>query len=280
MPDRCVVVQGVAGLRRDLGRLLIAVGVFDGLHLGHLRLLETLVSEAVPRGARPAVLTFDAHPDAVVRGEAPALLCDPDERLRQLARAGVEVVVVVHFDVALRHTPYDEFVRSIADRVDLAGFVMTPDAAFGFERRGTPTALRELGARFEPPFEVVVVPPFSLDGLPVSSSAVREAIASGDLTTATRLLGRPYVVAGELEATGRVAFPMPVVLPPPGAYGVELAPASSVGAGSAVAADAVIEIDGRVRLSTDGLSTDPGPAGVGSRRPPRRVRLAFGSRDG
>ncbi|HET7028366.1 MAG TPA: hypothetical protein VFI28_11800 [Candidatus Limnocylindrales bacterium] len=280
MRDPSVVVEGIAGLRRDLGRLLIAVGVFDGLHLGHLRLLETLVSEAARRGARPAVLTFDAHPDAIVRGEAPPLLCDPDERRRRLAAAGVEIVVVVHFDVALRRTPYDQFVRSIADRVDLAGFVMTPDAAFGFERRGTPSALRELGARFEPPFDVVEVSPFSVDGGSVSSSAVRAAIASGDLTTAARLLGRPYVVAGELEASGRVAFPMPVALPPPGAYGVELEPPSSLGTGWAGARAAVIEIDGGVRLSVDGLSTDPGPAGVDPPPPSRRVRLAFGSRDG
>jgi riboflavin kinase/FMN adenylyltransferase len=173
--------------------------------------------------ARPAVVTFDAHPDAVLRGNAPPLLLDPDERRARLAAAGVEVVVVEHFDDRLRTTPYDAFVASITERVDLAGFVMTPESAFGHERRGTPATVAELGATSQPPFDVSVVPPFTLDGRPVSSSAIRAAIAGGDLETASRLLGRAHAVVGTTEGDRRTLdFAMPVALPPTGRYEVRV----------------------------------------------------------
>jgi len=209
-------VTGRAELRPADGPLLVAVGVFDGLHLGHGYLLERLVGEAQTRDARPTVITFDAHPDAVLVGSAPPLLMDPAERLERLAAMGVDVVVIEHFDDALRRTPYDVFVRGIADRCRLAGFVMTPDAAFGHERAGTPSTLADLGRRDG--FDVVVVPPFALDGREIRSSDIRGAIERGDLATAERLLGRPYAVVGEADATGRLTFPMPVALPPTGEY--------------------------------------------------------------
>ncbi|MEA2519687.1 MAG: riboflavin kinase / adenylyltransferase [Chloroflexota bacterium] len=228
---------GRTELRQDDGPLLIVVGVFDGLHLGHAYLLDHLVREARARRARPTVVTFDAHPDAVLLGHAPPLLMDPAERLERLAAAGVEVVVVEHFDDDLRRTPYDAFVGGIADRCAIAGFLMTPDAAFGHERAGTPATLAALGERDG--FEVVVVPPFALDGREVRSSEIRAAIAAGDLGGAARLLGRPYAVAGSTASDGRVTFAMPVALPPPGRYPVSLSDGSP----------AALEIDGaRVAL--------------------------------
>ena len=214
------VVQGLDGLERSLGRLFVVIGVFDGLHRGHHYLLDRLVLEARSRDARPTVLTFDHHPDELLTGKAPPLLCDPDERLQRLEAAGVAVTIVQTFDVALRETPYDVFVRRIADRVELAGFLMTPDSAFGFERRGTPETVAELGRELG--FEVVVVPPFTVDGDPVTSSAVRAAIARGDLPAASRLLGRHVSVVGTVERALRSAtalgFELPVALPPAGRY--------------------------------------------------------------
>jgi riboflavin kinase/FMN adenylyltransferase len=211
-------VTGRAELRTADGPLFIVVGVFDGLHLGHAYLLDQLVREARARAARPTVVTFDAHPDAVLLGHAPPLLMDPAERLARLADAGVEMVIVEHFDEALRQTPYDSFVGGITGRCAIAGFLMTPDAAFGHDRGGTPGTLTELGRRDG--FEVVVVPPFALEGREVRSSDIRAAIASGDLATAERLLGRPYAVVGDIDRAGRVTFAMPVALPPPGTYQV------------------------------------------------------------
>lgn len=210
------VVAGVEGLRAEHGPLFAVVGVFDGLHRGHAYLLEHLVREAAARSARPAVITFDHHPDEVLVGTAPPLLLHPDERLERLADAGVDVTIVQHFDELVRRTTYDAFVGAIRDRTALAGLLMTPDAAFGFERRGTPETLATLGATDG--FEVVVVPPFTLDGRSVRSSDVRSAIAAGDLHEAALLLGRPVTVRGAANDEGLLTMPWPLALPPDGAY--------------------------------------------------------------
>ena len=203
----------------DLGRSFVVVGVFDGLHLGHQYLLEQLVREAATRSSRATVITFDHHPDEILTGTAPPLLIDPDERLERLAAAGVDVTVVQHFDDTLRRTPYDDFVERIRDRVELTGFLMTPDAAFGFERRGTPDALRALGR--SDGFEVVVVDPFVLDGRAVSSTEIRAAISTGDLDRAATLLGRPFTLSGALH-DGELRPAMPMAVPPDGRYAVQV----------------------------------------------------------
>jgi riboflavin kinase/FMN adenylyltransferase len=214
------VVEGIDELGPQHGPAFIVVGVFDGLHRGHAYLLDHLVAEASARGARPAVITFDHHPDEVLMGKAPPLLLDPGERLERLEAAGVAVTVVQHFDQALRQTPYDAFVERIRARVALSGFLMTPEAAFGFERRGTPATLAVLGARDG--FDVVVVPTFDLDGHEVRSSTIRDSVAGGDLVTAARLLGRPVSLTGSTEAAGdgrtRLEFALPLALPPDGDY--------------------------------------------------------------
>jgi riboflavin kinase/FMN adenylyltransferase len=208
--------KGVDQLTPDDGPLFVVIGVFDGLHLGHRYLLRHLVDESMARDATATVVTFDSHPDEILVGSAPPLLLDPEDRLAMLAGLGVEIVVVEHFDAALRATEYDDFIRRITARCALAGILMTPDAAFGHDRRGTPEAVRELG-RLDG-FDLAVVPPFELDGRSVRSSDVRSAIAAGDLATAERLLGRPYAVRGRVEGGGVVAPSLPAAVPPDGDY--------------------------------------------------------------
>ena len=209
------VVGGIDRLEPAVGPVFVVVGVFDGLHLGHAYLLRHLVEEAGRRSAAPTVITFDHHPDEVLVGSAPPLLIDPDERLERLAAAGVEVTVVQHFDEALRHTTYEAFVDGIRARVPLAGFLMTPDAAFGFERRGTPDALAALGDQVG--FEVVVIAPFDLDGRAVRSTDIRAAIAEGRLDDAAALLGRPFTLTGVAD-DDELTFALPMALPPDGSY--------------------------------------------------------------
>ena len=229
--NRMAVVPGINALTADLGRLYLAVGVFDGLHRGHLYLLRELRRAALRAGARPAVITFDAHPEELIEGLAPPLLCDPDERLVRLQAAGVEVTVVQHFDHALRVTPYDAFVAAIRERVEVAGFVMTPDAAFGYERGGTPETLAALGEREG--FAVTGVSSYLSNGEQVRSSEIRRRITSGDLAGARALLGRNHGFTGRIEDDGtgraRVAFDLPVCLPPDGEYPVLLGPAWQLG---------------------------------------------------
>jgi len=263
-------LPGIEALRPADGPLLVAVGVFDGLHRGHLYLLRELRRAARRLAARAAVLTFDHHPDEILAGAAPPLLCDPDERLARLERAGVAVTVVEHFDDALRRTTYAAFVASIRGRTALAGFLMTPDAAFGHERRGTPETLAALGAEIG--FRVVVVPPFDLAGRQVRSTEIRSAIAAGDLATARALLGRRVAVTGvvaERDRAGRdavVRFPLPVALPPVGTYAatVEAAWAPSLRPGPARRAVAAVEASGvvAVRAHPEALRHD-------------RLRVAF-----
>jgi tRNA pseudouridine55 synthase len=255
--NRMTVVPGIGALTRDLGRIYLAVGVFDGLHRGHLYLLRELRRAAARAGARPAVLTFDAHPEELIEGLAPPLLCDPDERLVRLQAAGVAVTVVQHFDHALRITPYDGFVAAIRERVDLAGFVMTPDAAFGFERGGTPETLTALGEREG--FSVTVIPSFLSNGEQVSSSEIRRRISAGDLARARGLLGRFHGFTGLLDpshgsGSAALTLELPVALPPDGRYDAWLGPAWKLGRRAEPATHpAVVEVtEGRVRLDTAG----------------------------
>jgi riboflavin kinase / FMN adenylyltransferase len=222
------VIYGLDHLDHSTRPVFVVVGVFDGLHLGHAYLLDHLVAGATARHARPVVITFDHHPDEILTGKAPPLLCDPDERLERLAAAGVDTTVVVHFDQRLRETTYQAFVDMIARRAPLSGFLMTPDAAFGYQRAGTPGALATLGHRMG--FEVDVVPSFLVGGRPVSSTQVRTAIEVGDLEAAFRMLGRHHGVVGTASAGDDgavVRFALPVALPPAGTYLVR--PGSAVG---------------------------------------------------
>jgi hypothetical protein len=274
-----VVMGGAAGadeLGPGLGRLYFVVGAFDGLHRGHSYLLARLRAAAAQHRARPAVITFDHHPDEILVGTAPPILCDPLERLVRFGHAGIDVVIIQHFDAALRMTPYTEFVTAIAERVELAGFLMTPDAAFGHERRGTPAALTELGGSLG--FEVSVVEPLEIDGRPVRSTEIRTDIAAGRLVPARRLLGRSLAVVGRVDRRGAglgggpsgggfpggggqfaVEFDLPVALPPAGPYRVDLEaawapdqprPSSPVGAIAQVgpAGEVELELHGRTGL--------------------------------
>jgi riboflavin kinase/FMN adenylyltransferase len=243
VPDGSVaIVRGVDRLEREHGPAFAVIGVFDGIHLGHQYLLRRLVEESRSRSARPTVITFDSHPDEILVGSAPPLLLDPTDRIRLLEEAGVAVIVVQHFDAALRATEYDDFIHRITSRTRLAGLLMTPDAAFGHDRRGTPDTVTALGTLQG--FEVVVVPPFSIHDRSVRSSDIRTAIAAGDLRMAGRLLGRPYAIVGEADSTGWVTVRTPVALPPPGVYSV---------AGSSACE---IRPDGTIRLLD---AADPGP---------------------
>jgi riboflavin kinase/FMN adenylyltransferase len=209
------VVSGIDSLRPEHGPVFTVIGVFDGLHRGHQFLLDHLVREAHARGARPSVITFDHHPDEVLTGTAPPLLLHPEERLERLASAGVEVTVVQPFDEVVRHTTYEDFLGTIRRGSGLAGVLMTPDAAFGYQRQGTPEAVRALGGRDG--FDVVVVEPFTVDGTAVKSTDIRAAIESGDLEHARRLLGRPVGLRGTAR-DGTVTFDWPMALPRAGVY--------------------------------------------------------------
>jgi len=209
---------------------VVAVGVFDGVHLGHHRLLHQLLEMASSLQGMPTVVTFANHPDQVLRGDAPPLICSVPHRLRLLRRAGVLRLVLLQFEPRLQNMTAREFAEDVLiGRLRARGLLLGYDSAMGKDREGTPERFTELGAELG--FEVQTGQPFELDHQPVSSTAIRKAIATGDLATARRYLGRFPGALGEVvhgDARGRtIGFPTANValqngaLPPKGVYAVE-----------------------------------------------------------
>ncbi|MDQ3978259.1 MAG: bifunctional riboflavin kinase/FAD synthetase [Actinomycetota bacterium] len=195
------VVSDLAVLPRLAGDggAAVTIGAYDGVHLGHQAVLRELRRRASVADLSTAVVTFDRHPASVVRPEsAPKLLTDLEQKLEVLAATGdVDMAVVVTFDVARSQEEPEEFVREIlveglAARVVVVG----ADFHFGRRRRGNVELLRRLGEGLG--FEVVGLGLVDVPGVPgvVSSTAIRTAVAAGDVTTASQLLGRPFELRG------------------------------------------------------------------------------------
>ena len=182
----------------DLRGAVIALGNFDGFHLGH----QAVVSRAVARGhheRRPVIVaTFDPHPVRHFRPDVPPFrLTTLDQRERLFAHAGADAMLVFRFDAALAATSAEDFVVDLlARRLGAAGVVTGDDFGFGKGRTGNPALLRELGAAHGIAAETVAA--VLGDGERVSSGRVREALAAADPGTATRLLTRPFAIEGEV----------------------------------------------------------------------------------
>lgn len=213
-------------------RAVITIGAYDGLHLGHREVIGHVRDLAARSNARSAVVTFDRHPASVVRPEsAPLLLTDQEQRLELLASTGVDATVVVPFDQRQAGESAASFVeRVLVDALATRSIVVGEDFHFGRGREGNVALLRELGGTHG--FDVV---PLELlgrgDGVdePVSSTAIRRALAGGDVAAAARMLGRPFeargsVVAGDQRGrllgfpTANVEVPNRICLPADGVY--------------------------------------------------------------
>lgn len=209
---------------------VVAVGVFDGVHLGHLRLLHQLLEMASTLQGMPTVVTFANHPDQILRGAAPPPLCSVPLRLRLLRRAGVSRLVLLEFEPRLQNMTPREFAGEVlVRRLRTRGLLLGYDSALGKDRAGTPQHFQELGRELG--FAVATGDPLEVDGQPISSTRIRDAIARGDLVAARRLLGRFPGALGNVvhgDARGRtLGFPtanvalQPGALPPPGVYAVD-----------------------------------------------------------
>ena len=175
---------------------ILALGNFDGFHLGH----QAVVGRAVARGAherRPVIVaTFDPHPVRHFKPDAaPFRLTTLDQRERMFAAAGADAMLVFAFDGTLAATSAEDFVGELlARRIGAAGVVTGEDFTFGARRGGNAAVLRTLGTAHGILAETVA--PVALDGEPVSSSRIRDALKAGDPGTATRLLTRPFAIEG------------------------------------------------------------------------------------
>ena len=201
-------------------RFVATVGVFDGVHLGHVHVLRALAALAAACGAVPVAITFEPHPQAVVTGRTPEFICDPDDKLARMGDAGAGLVVVQRFDEPFRAQTAEEFLDRLGRGRDLAGVVMSPESAFGRDRQGTVDTVRRLAARDG--WRLVEADTLELDGGRVSSGRIRDLLAAGDLEAAERLLGRRYAITGDLMSVVQrgwsVAPRAPFVMPPEGRY--------------------------------------------------------------
>ncbi|MDW8307843.1 MAG: bifunctional riboflavin kinase/FAD synthetase [Verrucomicrobiales bacterium] len=223
-----IVVHSPEELPAPRRKVCLAIGVFDGVHLGHQAIIRHTVTSARARDALALVLTFDRHPNAVVAPDrVPPMIYTPGQKQRALAALGVDVLWLMTFDEATSRLSGEVFVRRLAQQVgELVAVCVGADFVFGHRRSGNVALLQQLGAELG--FEVAALSPVLLDGVAVSSTRIREAIRRGDLAEANRLLGRDHALAGTVvrgAGLGRkLGFPTAnldtrgLLLPPNGVY--------------------------------------------------------------
>lgn len=220
------VYREIDEVRGALSGCAVAIGNFDGVHLGHRALLQAARTLAATRGAPSAVLTFEPHPAKVLSPEfAPLLLTTPARKSERLAAAGLDAEVVLRFDHDFAKNPPERFVQHVLiDGLGARDVVVGYDFTFGKGRAGNPEVLARLGAGA---FEVHTVAPVQENGLVVSSSKIRELLLEGRVEPAARLLGHPFLLDGVVvrgRGRGRgLGFPTANV-----ASETELVPANGV----------------------------------------------------
>jgi riboflavin kinase/FMN adenylyltransferase len=194
-----VVRGGASGL--DAGPLhgaVVAIGNFDGVHRGHRAVIAAARSRGRALGRKVAALTFTPHPRAFLRPQDPLFRLSSDrDKLRLLAATGLDGAVMMTFDAALAGTSAQDFIeRILVGQLGIGGAAIGFDFHFGQNRGGSPAFLRQQGARLG--FAVDIAPPLEDEGRPVSSGAVRAALAEGKVVEARELLGAPWFVSAEV----------------------------------------------------------------------------------
>ena len=175
---------------------VLTIGVFDGVHLGHQHLLQQLTQLAQP-DYLPAVLTFTNHPITVLRpGTQVRYITTPEQRTRLLKAQGIQLVVGLEFTLEDSRVTAQDFAALLVETLGMKGLLMGPGSAVGHNRQGDIKFLRQLSPQLG--FWVEEVQPLVLDGSPVQSRRIREAIRCGDVTAGTRLLGRNFSLTGKV----------------------------------------------------------------------------------
>ena len=215
--------------------ILLTIGVFDGVHLGHKHLISKLKELARKQGVLSGVITFSQHPQEVLSPQTrlPSLT-GIEQKLALLRDEGVDIVIPLPFTPQLASLSPEQFLSLLKEYLKMKGLVVGPDFALGKDRQGDIDALRRLGQKIG--FSITVVPPMTIDGEVVSSTAIRKALAEGDVKLAQKLLGRPFslqgrVVSGDRRGTD-LDFPT---------ANLEVAPGRALPAGGVYACRAYID---------------------------------------
>ncbi len=206
----------------------VALGFFDGVHIGHAALMQKTTQRAGELGVEPAVVSFDTHPDTLVKGEPVPLIGSAADREELIERLfGIRSVILIHFNWTMMHTPWDQFAAYLRDELGAVHIVVGHDFRFGYKGEGTPERLRAFCA--ENGMGLDVIPAVEIDGVIVSSTIIRRQLLSGELEQANRFLGHPYTLGDTVRAGFRLGrtigaptinmrFPEGVLIPRHGVY--------------------------------------------------------------
>ena len=221
------VEEELARLSSD-NDMLLTIGVFDGIHLGHRYLISQLKELARQQGLHSGVVTFSQHPQKVLASQTKLpFLTNLAQRINLLKNEGIEVIITLSFTPELAKLSARQFLGLLKKYLRMRGIVIGPDFALGQNREGNTETLRRLGQ--EMGFSVTVVPPIIIDGEVVSSTTIREALAKGDMKRVQNFIGRPFSLQGRVIPGARrgikLGFPTANLdidreqaLPPDGVY--------------------------------------------------------------
>jgi len=222
------IITQAAQLNPGPRKVCLAIGMFDGVHLGHQQVLRQTIEDARQHEGLAAAITFDCHPNAVVApGRNPPLIYSLAQKLRVIESLGIHTTLLIHFDRAFSEISGEQFIRGLArDLRQIHSLCVGSAFTFGHRRSGNIALLRKLGQELH--FIVHGLASVSLDGKVVSSTRIREAIRVGHFDAASQMLGRTYALAGRVvhgDHLGRgLGFPTAnlecggQVLPPNGVY--------------------------------------------------------------
>lgn len=222
------VIHSAKDLAANGRKVCVAIGVFDGMHLGHQQIIRQTINDARPHEAIALIVTFDQHPNAIVApGKLPPLIYSLPQKLRTIESLGADALLMLRFDKAFSEQTGEQFIRSLArDLGKIQSICVGADFVFGHKRSGNVALLKTLGVELN--FAVQGIAAVSLDGQPVSSTRIREAIRIGDFDAASQMLGRAYALSAKVvegdKLGHKLGFPTAnldttgFVLPPNGVY--------------------------------------------------------------
>jgi riboflavin kinase/FMN adenylyltransferase len=225
------IIREARELAAAPSKVCVAIGVFDGVHLGHQQVIRQTITDARRHGAVSVAITFDRHPSAIVAPErTPLLIYSLPQKLRVIGSLGVEAILLIRFDRAFSEQSGEAFIRALMrDFGHVHSICVGSNFTFGHKRTGNVALLKALGHELK--FIVHGLAAVSLDGKVVSSTRIRETIRHGDLDGASQMLGRAYSVAGTVikgDQLGRqLGYPTAnievtqLALPPNGVYAVQ-----------------------------------------------------------
>ena len=224
------IIHAGSELRAGGKGVSLAIGFFDGVHLGHQQIIRETIRHAEQHEALALVITFDQHPNVVVApARVPPLIYSLDQKLAAISSLDVDTLLLLHFDRPFSEQPAEDFIKNLnKDLGGIESICVGANFSFGCGRKGNVDLLKQLGAELN--FSVHGLAAVSLDGKAVSSTRIREALQAGELDQASQMLGRAYSLAGSVirgDGLGRkLGFPTAnlnvqgLALPPTGVYAV------------------------------------------------------------